>query len=320
MLSYYRPSGKKSGLHIVTQKGLWRFLATVLMVIAALPLSAQIQIRPFTHNGYSRPYSIYRPARLPARPAVVFMLGGITSTAQSASQEFGWTGEADRNEFIVVFPDPVRTNLNQPPDRKKNITFWEMRGSRTHVLVPGALPVDDDGYLMAILKDVLRRDHPDRNRVFFAGFSSGSAMVQLFAARHPTYVSGIVAVATPLMEAPAKLVRPVPVLYIHGDEDENFTGFETHSPHFATTPHGNWVTWGYLDSCRKQTAEKTSWGVQFSWRNCSHGVPVIADFVSDVGHQWVGSSYWNQHHSHGLDTNLNFTSMAWRFFAEIHPK
>lgn len=297
-----------------------KYLLPLLITAAAFPSVAQIQIRPFVHNGYSRPYLFYRPAHLPARPAVVFMLGGITSTAQSASWEFGWTTEADRNGFIVVFPDPVRTNLNQPPDRQKNITFWEMRGSRTHILVPGALPVDDDGYLMAVLKDVLHRDRPDHNRVFFAGFSSGSAMAQLFAARHPTYVSGVVAVATPLMDPPAKLARPVPVLYIHGNEDEDFTGFETHSPHFATTPHGNWVTWGYLDGCRKQTAERTSWGVQFSWQSCSHGVPVIADFVSGVGHQWVGSSYWNQHHSNGPDIGLNFTRMAWRFFAEIHPK
>jgi TonB dependent receptor len=97
----------------------------------------------------------------------------------------------------------------------------------------------------------------DTDRVFFAGFSSGSGMVQLFASRHPELVDGVVAVATPLMEPPKKLTRPVPILYIHGDEDEQLTAFETNSPHFATTPHGNWVTWGYLDGCRKQTAEKT---------------------------------------------------------------
>jgi len=292
-------------------------LTAVSALLAAMTCTAQIETRPMTHNGYDRPYLIYRPARLTARPAVVFMLGGITSTAQSASQEFGWTETADKGGFLVVFPNPMRTDLTRLAEGKKNITFWEMKGSRTHILAPGSLPVDDDGYLSAILKDVLRRDHPDHNRVYFAGFSSGSGMVQLFAALHPQDVSGVVAVATPLMDPPARLSRPVPILYIHGDEDEQFTAFETNSPHFVTTPHGNWVTWGYLDGCRTQTAEKKPWGIELRWQNCRHDVPVIADFVAGVGHVWEGSISSIRDQKHAPPVTLNFTAMAWKFFAQL---
>jgi poly(3-hydroxybutyrate) depolymerase len=278
-----------------------------------------MQTRPLTHNGYERPYLIYRPAHLANKPAVVFMLGGIGSTAQSASQNFGWMQEAQRHGFMVVFPAPVATDPSKPAS-KKNITFWQMKGSRTRILAPNAVPVDDDGYLMAVLQDVLLRDHPNRKRVFFAGFSSGSGMVQLLASRHPKEIRAIAVVATPLMDPPTKLARPVGVLYIHGDNDEQFPGFETLSPHFATTPHGNWVTWGYLDGCQTQTAEKTAWGVRFSWQGCRRDVSVIADFVVGLGHEWAGSldSKWNQlpqtHHP------LNFTDMAWQFFASINTK
>ena len=226
-------------------------VASALLTIAA---TAQIQIQPFSHNGYDRPYLLYRPAHLSAHPAVVFMLGGITSTAESTSREYGWINEADRNGFLAVFPEPVRTNLTLPLNEKRNITFWEMKGSRTHILGPGMSAVDDDGYLRAVLKDVLRREHPDPKRVFFAGFSSGSGMVQLFASQHPQLVSAVVAVATPLMDPPSKLSSPVSILYIHGDEDEQFTAFEANSPHFATTPHGNWITWGYLNGCQNRIA------------------------------------------------------------------
>lgn len=320
MLSNYRLPHKKSALNFAAARCLWPFLAVLLAVAAGPSLTAQIQTRPFAHNGYSRPYIVFHPAHLSAHPAVVFMLGGIGSTAVSESQNFGWTDLANRNGLIVVFPTPLRTNLNLPVNIKKNIPFWEMRGSRTHVLAPGGLPVDDDGYLMAVLKDVLHRDHPDQKRIFFVGFSSGSGMVQLFAARHSSYVSGIVAVATPLMEPPVKLARPVPVLYIHGDDDEQFSGFETHCPHFATTPHGNWMTWGYLDGCRVQTAAKTQWGVRFSWQDCKNQTPVIADFVENLGHEWPGSldSDWNQ--KHRPQNPLNFTAMAWHFLAQIHPR
>ena len=145
-------------------------------------------------------------------------------------------------------------------------------------------------------------------------------MVQLFASRHSKEIAAIAAVATPLMAPPASLARPVPVLYIHGDDDEQFSGFEANSPNFATTPHGNWVTWGYLDGCHVQSAEKTDWGVQFSWKGCRDQAPVIADFVAGLGHEWPGSidSSWNQ--KHRPSNPLNLTDMAWQFFSAIHAK
>ena len=319
MLSKHHSVGTKSSSLPALSKSFLLLFFSALAIAAVSPIAAQMQTQPFTHNGYDRPYLIYRPAHLAKYPAVVFMLGGIGSTAQFASQNFGWTQEADRNGFMVVFPAPVATDPSKPAN-KMNITFWQMKGSRTRILAPNAMAVDDDGYLMAVLQDVLHRDHPDRKRVFFAGFSSGSGMVQLLASRHPKEIRAIAAVATPLMDPPTKLVRPVGVLYIHGDNDEQFSGFETLSPHFATTPHGNWVTWGYLDGCQAQTAEKTAWGVRFSWQGCKNDVPVIADFVVGLDHEWAGSldSNWNlqpqTHHP------LNFTDLAWQFFASTQTK
>lgn len=299
--------------------------SSALFLVAAIigasrPLAAQIVKYDLNHNGYSRPYLVYRPAHLPPHPAVVFMLGGIRSTAVSESRDFGWTAEADSHGFLAVFPDPITTQPDRPMDRKTNVTFWEMEGSRTHVLAPGMLPVDDDGYLIAVLHDVLRQEHADPHRVFFAGFSSGSGMVQLFASRHPKEIAGVAAAATPLMHPPAKLAHTVPILYLHGDEDEQFSGFEANSPTFATTPHGNWVTWGYLDGCQVQTAAKTDWGVQFAWKGCKDQVPVIADFISGLDHEWPGSpdSNWNEKHR---PTNpLNFTDIAWQFFSSIRAR
>jgi polyhydroxybutyrate depolymerase len=314
MLSKHYSVPAKSSSLPAPLRSFWFLLFSALATAAVPPIAAQMQTRPFTHNGYDRPYLIYRPEHLATHPAVVFMLGGIGSTAQFASTNFGWTQEADRNGFIVVFPEPVATDPSKPAS-KKNITFWQMKGSRTRILALNALPVDDDGYLIAVLRDVLRRDHPSRQHVFFTGFSSGSGMVQLLASRHPKEIRAIAAVATPLMEPPTTLAHPVGVLYIHGDQDEQFSGFETLSPHFATTPHGNWVTWGYLDGCQKQTAEKTAWGVRFSWQGCRNNVPVITDFVVGLGHEWAGSLDSSRNGSTQMREPLNFTDMAWQFFA-----
>lgn len=287
---------------------------------SAQPLVAGMEKHPLVHSGYSRPYLLYKPAHLPPHPAVVFMLGGIHTSALATSRNFGWTEEADLNGFIAVFPEAVATRPDRPADPHTNITFWEMEGSRTHLPAPGMMPVDDDGYLLSVLDQVIQQQKADRHRIFFAGFSSGSGMAQLFAAHHPEKITAIAAVATPLMHPPPGLARPVAVLYIHGDEDEQFSGFEVNSPLFATTPHGNWVTWGYLDGCRVQTAQKTDWGVELSWKDCKGHVPVVADFVAHLGHEWAGSldSDWNKKHL--LDDPLQFTDMAWKFFASLHSR
>lgn len=298
---------------MIRQNGVLLCLVPLLM-LPARNVAAQTETKPFVHNGYSRPYLLHRPAHVAAHPAVVFMLAGIGSTAEFASENFKWIEESDRYGFLVVFPEPVPTQTDQPMDRHNNITFWEMKGSRTHRLANGALPVDDDGYLMAVLNEVVQQEHADKARVFFAGFSSGSGAVQLLASRHSQQIRGVVAVATPLMDPPLNLAHPVPILYIHGDNDQQFSGFEVNSPTFATTPHGNWVTWGYLNGCQIQTAAKKDWGVEFSWQRCNRNVPVVADFVANFGHEWAGSA-----DSKGTST-LDFTEMAWQFFSTIHSK
>jgi polyhydroxybutyrate depolymerase len=248
------------------------------------------------------------------------MLGGTGSSARSASEDFGWKEEADKNHFLVVFPEPLPREPEKAFDRHSNLTFWEMQGSRSHVPPPGAEPVDDDGYLVALLKEVINREHIDRKRVYFAGFSSGSGMVQLFASRHPRAVAAIASVATPLMQPPLRLARPVPILYIHGDLDEQFSGFEINSPDFATTPHGNWVTWGYLNGCNLQRARKTEWGVQLYWKGCKDNVQVVADFVRDLGHEWLRGADGDWNPRHQLKDPLDFTDMAWRFFEGLRSR
>ncbi len=294
-------------------------LLTAAIATAANAQPGQLTSHPLTHNGYSRPYLVYAPAHLAACPAVVMVLGGVGSTAESTAQDLGWTEEADRKGFLAVFPEPVATNPSMPLVKHTNPPFWEMQGSRTHLIAADAKPVDDDGYLMAVLRDLLHTQHADRRRVFLAGFSSGSGMVQLFASRHPQFITAIAAVATPLMEPPSRLSRPVAVLYIHGDDDEQFSGFEVNSPDFATTPHGNWVTWGHLDECHLQRAKKMAWGVQFHWEDCDQHVPVIANFVRGLDHEWLNhDSPWNA--THRPDDPLDFTQMAWDFFASVPPR
>ena len=114
-------------------------LLSVVFLTFCLTGKAQLESRLIVHNGYRRPYLVFRPTHRPAHPAAVFMLGGVGSTASSEASEFGWAQKAEQEGFLAVFPEPVVTQPDLPADRKNNLTFWEMKGSRSHLLAPGAL-------------------------------------------------------------------------------------------------------------------------------------------------------------------------------------
>lgn len=60
-----------------------------------------------TVDGYSRSYTIHIPPNVGRRPPVVFMLHGRGGTKEQAAGEFGWRELADRERFMVVFPQAL---------------------------------------------------------------------------------------------------------------------------------------------------------------------------------------------------------------------
>ena len=133
-----------------------------------LSLAAQTETRLSSTTDIVVPTS-FIDQRIRQRPAVVFMLGGIGSTARSTRRIS--TGSASRiaTDFWLYSQSQSLRNLISPRT-ENNISFWEMKGSRTHRLAAGAPPVDDDGYLMAVLAGSPHRDHGDRKRVFLRAF------------------------------------------------------------------------------------------------------------------------------------------------------
>ncbi len=172
-------SGKHVGFLIFLSTYTARLFVFILLVmwrmVAPQLLAAQIETRPFAHNGYSRPYLVYKSAHLAPHPPLVLMLGGAGSTAHTTAQDFGWIEEADRNGFLVVFPEPLTVKPDEPFSAESNVTFWENGAYRSHRVPSGKSPVDDDGYLIAVLHDVLRRDHPSSHRVFLRAFPADRA-------------------------------------------------------------------------------------------------------------------------------------------------
>jgi poly(hydroxyalkanoate) depolymerase family esterase len=120
---------------------------------------------------------VHAPDRLPSRPGLVVALHGCTQTADDFDYGTGWSTLANRQGFVVVYPQ------QQPANNAKNCFSW-------------FLPADierDHGEARSIREMI---EHAvvsfglDRRRVFVTGLSAGGAMASVMLATYPEVFAG----------------------------------------------------------------------------------------------------------------------------------
>ncbi|HEU0164544.1 MAG TPA: PHB depolymerase family esterase [Thermomicrobiales bacterium] len=276
-----------------------------------VPAGAASTQQSITVSGTKRTYLVYVPASAPASgaPLVVMMHGGGGSAAQ-AEKDYGWDQEADREGFIVAYPD----GLNHA---------WNVGGGCCGQ--PGTNGTDDVAFITAMVAAIETKSSVDPSRVYATGISNGGMMsyrlacdTDLFAAIGPDS-------ATMLGECPSP--KPISVIHIHGTADTKIRyngGPGTGTPETIDGPAVPALnaTWRKIDDCAAPTFI-TAGKVTTSIASCPDDRTVELISVAGAGHQWPGGA------PHPLRTilvdadppsdALNATSTIWTFFA-AHPK
>ncbi len=170
------------------------------------------------HGGRSRHYVLHVPriagptvptldASTSSAPrALVVSLHGGGGHAEGVANQTGFSALADREGFVVVYPDGVDKGWN---DGRAGVPSTAVKEN-----------VDDVGFLTAVLDDVARRVSIDPGRVFVNGISNGAFMSARFACERSSRVAAIGLVAGsmgPELLASCKLSRPVSVIAFLGD-------------------------------------------------------------------------------------------------------
>jgi len=113
---------------------------------------------------------------------------------------------ADRNNFIVVYPDGVGR-------------YWNACRKRAGQ----ASPTDDTGFMRALIKRFRTSYGISASHVFVMGFSNGGQMAYRLALEAPEEIGGIAAVAanlpTPGDSSCTETERPVAVMIVNGTAD-----------------------------------------------------------------------------------------------------
>jgi poly(3-hydroxybutyrate) depolymerase len=253
--------------------------------IAALCLAllAGAQAQTSTVNmqfgGKARNYILHLPPGNVTRPPLMFILHGFGGTAADQQNSVKMDGIADREKFIVAYPNAVNKNWDQVGD-----SDWK--------------------FILAVLDSIDAKHPVDRNRVYLAGFSQGAGMAHAGGCRHADRFAAIAPVSGNI-PADCKPVRAIPMFLTFGTND-------------IATPERfmqSASTWAKLDECPATpviakpypATNPNSVVTRTTYASCKDGAEVVVQSVQGGPHEWPMDTR----------TKVNNSEEVWAFFRKF---
>jgi len=295
-------------------RGCIRFVAPVLLANAAA--AQPLPDSPSQHlwqAARERAWRLHRPAdpslRAPV-PQVLVLHGGFGSASQAESA-YGWDALADREGFLVVYPDGIGRS-------------WNAGGMCCGPALREA--VADTGFLARLIEAAAQAQHIDRRRIYLTGMSNGAEMAYRYACEDPVPVAAICPVAGTFSQA-CPNPKPVSVFAIHGLADAHvpFAG----GPGTKGVTQGNWLpveqtlqAFRNADRCTR-AQDRSQGAVRTRTEVCARGREVVLTTIAAAGHPWPGSAARTGPLARWLaadpaSTALDATAVLWDFFRR-HP-
>ncbi|MEM1041251.1 MAG: PHB depolymerase family esterase [Bacteroidota bacterium] len=249
------------------------------------PLDAATGVGEFAlevdYDGRTRSLLVHLPPT-PEPDALVLALHGRFGSGASMRDFSGFSEIADREGFVVVYPDGVARSWADG----RGTTPADQRG------------VDDVGFLAEVVRRVRDRFPIPADRVFAAGMSNGGFMAQRLAVERADLVGGIGTVAGSVsdeLDTTQGPSEPVAVAFVHGTED-------TLVP-YAGDPEENMLgiedaarRWAGFNGCPAprltETIDAEPDGTQvliYDAAPCDEQASVRLYRVEGGGHTWPGS-------------------------------
>jgi polyhydroxybutyrate depolymerase len=176
---------------------MFRFVLALFLM--ALPAAAEI-----VQLG-DRSYRIDLPAD-PARAPLIVALHGGGGSADQFARSSGLSRPANRLGYAVIYPEG--TGRAGTWNGGYCCGAAQRRG------------VEDVAFLDAVIADATRRFGLAGGRVYLTGMSNGAIMAETYAALRPRRVAAVAGVAGTMDTGSLRPRGAVPLLHIHGTEDD----------------------------------------------------------------------------------------------------
>jgi len=292
----------------------------LLLLLTALPASAQddgLSRETLTFEGVERSYWLHIPAELPEAAPLVLALHPRFGDGASMAEHTGFNAIADREGFIVAYPDGIDGEWNF------------IRGVAGY---PN--PLDDVAFLTA-LADTITETYPvDTARVYVAGFSNGGFMAQRIACEAPGPFAAFASVAASGFGGMLDVclepeTAPAPMLLIHGTADDNVP-WEGNSVTrgdvtlYVTYPVPNTLAyWAEFNGCQPNSESEEvptsrlspGTSVRILRVDCPANASVALVMIQGGGHNWPSPTREAYSGSGLINHDIDASEEIWAFFA-----
>ncbi len=273
--------------------------------------------------GSERHYILHVPPALPGKPALVLNFHGGGGNARAHQQYVRMDALADRERFIVVYPD------GSGPLRERFLTW----NAGTCCGMAAMTQVDDVGFVRALLEDLAPRQPYDAARVYATGLSNGAMMSYRLAAELSDRIAAIAPVAGSMVLIRFAPARPVPVMHIHSVDDPRalYQGGlgppfpATNSRVFHPPVEEKLAEWARANGCgaAPEAGERREWqspggtrhsATRYAWPGCK--AETVLWKLTGAGHVWPGGvrDYLVPLLGQGTQV-IDANEEMWRFFS-----
>ncbi len=269
------------------------------------------------HAGSERGYLLRIPRPISESPVpLVVQLHGRGIGPAMFDRWTGFGELADEAGFALAMPSAIREIWN---DGRYGDSTWN-----------GHIEVDDVGFLLAVIDDVIEHHAIDPARVYLVGMSNGATMAGRVAWERPDRIAAVAQVAgtgaVGLISEHRPTV-PVPLLQIHGTRDR-----------FAPYAGGRAGHWLRLFGRRPivPNVSVDEWARVWVERNAAADTPLVEAVAPDItvrrwrgpgpasdvafyrveggGHTWPGARIWIPPHLGRVSHSMDAARVIWSFF------
>lgn len=228
-------------------------------------------------------------------PLVINVHGRTGSAAQQATITHA-IAKSDAEGFVVIHPEATGSP-----------TAWNAGGGCCGAAYEDN--VDDSGFVAALIDEAAARLCLDADRVYMMGLSNGGYLSHRLACEHGDKIAAIGPVAGVLSLPGCAPARPMPMLIVHGTED-NIVQYSWEAPTVDF--------WVAKNGCTTETQSyKNGAATCITHGGCTDGADVVMCTVTGGGHQWHGGDAIPFLGTKSND--INTTDALWDFFV-AHPR
>lgn len=260
-----------------------------------------------TSGGIEREYLVFVPASYnPTEPTpLVLSMHGYTSNVTQQQLYSGWNTVAQRENFIVVYPQGTGS-----PSR-----WYAYQRGGTFV---GAAAADDVQFMRDLL-DQLQQDYCiDPARIYANGISNGGGMTHRVACELADRIAAAGTVAGAFVQdRNCEPARPMPIVEFHGTDDE-IVPYDGAAYLLGVE---QWAAaWAERNGCDPTPETLPTQGdvSGIAYTGCAEDAEVILYTVDGGGHTWPGASPLLGAALGYTTQDIDATETMWDFFV-AHP-